>query len=160
MPDTLREYPEASIPKIMERAKVIMTPRKPLTRAQIIVLCKRQTDKTGIIRCGCGCGEELAEVCIDEHLVPRETLASELADHIDNRALFNPLCAKRKTVGDQAVIAKGRRQRREKGQQARREASSTRSIKGASSFQKRVGVSALSKHSPGYRKPKWQTRKA
>ena len=64
----------------------------------------------------------LDPVCIDEHMVPRETLPADKADHIDNRALVNKPCAKAKTVKDQAVIGHWRRVRQESGQAKRRKA--------------------------------------
>lgn len=92
-------------------------PRKALTREQVIILVIRQTDGTGVARCGCGCGDPLKPKCVDEHVVPRNSLRAEVADDLSNRALYNPECAKRKTVADQAVIAKGRRLRGERGSQ-------------------------------------------
>lgn len=89
--------------------------RKPLNRVQIITLVARQN-----LLCGCGCGERLDPVCIDEHIVPRETLPADRADHIDNRALFNVECSKAKTVNDQAVIGHWRRARGDSGQAKRR----------------------------------------
>lgn len=90
-------------------------PRKALTRVQILQLAIRQK-----LLCGCGCGAPLEPVCIDEHMVPRDTLTADRCDHIDNRALLNPPCAKSKTKKDQAVIAHWRRARGESGQAKRR----------------------------------------
>ena len=90
-------------------------PRKPLTRVQILQLAIRQK-----LLCGCGCGAPLEPVCIDEHMVPRETLPADRCDHIDNRALLNPPCAKAKTKKDQAVIGHWRRARGDSGQVKRR----------------------------------------
>lgn len=90
-------------------------PRKALTRVQILQLAIRQK-----LLCGCGCGDPLEPKCIDEHVVPRETLPADRCDHIDNRALVNEPCAKAKTVGDQAVIAHWRRARGDSGQVKRR----------------------------------------
>ena len=90
-------------------------PRKPLTRVQILQLAIRQK-----LLCGCGCGAPLNPVCIDEHMVPRDTLPADRCDHIDNRALLNQPCAKVKTKGDQAVIGHWRRARGDSGQAKRR----------------------------------------
>lgn len=90
-------------------------PRKALTRVQILQLAIRQN-----LKCGCNCGLPLEPVCIDEHIVPRETLPADRADHIDNRALFNVACAKAKTKNDQAVIGHWRRARGDSGQAKRR----------------------------------------
>jgi len=90
-------------------------PRKPLTRVQILQLAIRQK-----LLCGCGCGAPLDPVCIDEHMVPRETLPKDRCDHIDNRALLNVPCAKAKTKDDQAVIGHWRRARGDSGQVKRR----------------------------------------
>ena len=107
-------------------------PRKPLTRVQILQLAIRQK-----LLCGCGCGEALNPVCIDEHMVPRETLPADRCDHIDNRALLNPPCAKAKTKGDQAVIGHWRRARGDSGQVKRRKARGGSMIKSAGRLQSR-----------------------
>ena len=153
-------------------------PRKALNRVQILQLAIRQN-----LKCGCGCGAPLDPVCIDEHMVPRETLPADRCDHIDNRALLNPPCAKTKTKGDQAVIGHWRRARGESGQAKRRKErdkpliqsrgfdrkeAPTLPDRGMSQLSrspgswqsKPEGVSTLSKSHPNYRKPKWQTRKA
>lgn len=102
-----------------------MTPRKTLTRTQIIQLCARQTAEP--ILCGCGCGVPLdpeGEGVIDEHVLPRKlsALGSEAErDGLGNRALYRRPCAKAKTTADVQQIAKARRQGGETGQQARRE---------------------------------------
>lgn len=103
--------------------------RKPLTRVQILKLAIRQK-----LMCGCGCGAPLDPECIDEHMVPRETLPADRCDHIDNRALLNKPCAKTKTVADQAVIGHWRRARGDSGQRARREKHGP-SLKSRNSFQ-------------------------
>lgn len=134
-----------ALPKIPQRDLPKPGPRKALTRVQILQIAIRQK-----LLCGCGCGVPLEPECIDEHVIPRETLPADRCDHIDNRALFNKACAKAKTVGDQAVIAKGRRLRLEKGQQKRRAESGSR-LKSPGFQQRPEGVpSALSKHSKGY----------
>jgi len=107
-------------------------PRKPLTRAQTITLCIRQK-----LLCGCGCGRALVPICIDEHIVPRETLPADRCDHIDNRALYNPTCAATKTVEDQAVIGHWRRARGDSGQAKRRKERGGSMIKSASKIQSR-----------------------
>lgn len=89
-------------------------PRKALTRVQVLQIAIRQK-----LLCGCGCGEPLDPECIDEHMVPRETLPADRCDHIDNRALLNKPCAKAKTVKDQAVIGHWRRVRGDSGQKKR-----------------------------------------
>lgn len=132
-------------------------PAKPLTRAQVIEIAQRQSGNA--VKCGCGCGEPLKPKCIDEHMTPRETLPADVCDLIGNRALLNPECAKRKTVGDQAVIGHWRRVRGESGQQKRlREKGSKlkgRSLpgKGAVKFRAKPPgyISPLSKNHPRYR---------
>jgi hypothetical protein len=109
MPDTLPFDPTA--PKQLPKPG----PRKALNRVQILQLAIRQK-----LLCGCGCGAALEPVCIDEHMVPRETLPADRCDHIDNRALLNPPCAKAKTKKDQAVIGHWRRARGDSGQVKRR----------------------------------------
>ena len=99
-----------------------MTARKPLTRAQFAFLLIQQEG-----RCGCGCGVKLdpmGEGVIDEHVIPRELSepgSQGERDALSNRRLFRKPCAKAKTTGDIAQIAKAKRQAREKGQAARRE---------------------------------------
>ncbi len=97
-----------------------MTKRKALTRVQLIQLMLDQEGK-----CGCGCGVKLDpmnEGVIDEHVIPREL--SEPGhqgerDDLSNRRLFRKPCAKAKTTGDIAQIAKAKRQGGERGQRAR-----------------------------------------
>lgn len=97
----------ATIPKLYVRESVAPGKRKPLTRAQVVFLVIRQHAK-----CGCGCGAPLDPECIDEHLVPRNSLPADRADLIDNRALFNKPCARRKTDEiDAGIVAKNRRRR-------------------------------------------------
>ncbi len=107
-------------------------PRKPLTRVQILQIAIRQK-----LLCGCGCGAQLEPECIDEHMVPRETLPADRCDHIDNRALLNKPCAKAKTVGDQAIIGHWRRVRGDSGQAKRRKARGGSSIKSNSEIKSR-----------------------
>jgi len=92
-------------------------PRKPLSKFEYATLF---LDQRG---CCKACGKKLVKGdVIDEHLVPRETLPADKCDALENRALYCGACAKAKTVGDQAVIAKSRRVRGERGsQRARRE---------------------------------------
>lgn len=137
-----------TIPKLREVELPKPGPRKPLTREQIIILCVRQI-ADGAIRCGCGCGNPLKPKCIDEHKTPRESLPAEICDDLDNRALYNPECAKAKTVGDQAVIAKGRRQRMESGQQKRRRERGGSSITGRAEIQSREFDKTLRKRMDG-----------
>lgn len=113
--------PEGSLPFGKDAQPELSKPgaRKPLTREQIVTICIRQVSNDAV-RCGCGCGAPLNSKCIDEHIVPRETLPAEIADRIDNRALYNVPCAKLKTVADQAVIGHWRRVRGDSGQAARR----------------------------------------
>ncbi len=59
---------------------------------------------------------------IDEHDPPRETMPAAICDNLEFRKLACRACAKAKTIADQGVIAKQRRRRMEKGQQARRKA--------------------------------------
>lgn len=120
MPDTLPFDPTA--PKVLPKPG----PRQKLTRVQIVQLVIRQIDASGVARCGCGCGARLEPECIDEHMVPRESLPAETCDHIDNRALLNKPCAKAKTVKDQAVIGHWRRVRQDSGQAKRRRAKGSR----------------------------------
>lgn len=108
--------------------------RKPLTRVQILKLAIRQK-----LLCGCGCGAPLDPECIDEHMVPRETLPADRCDHIDNRALVNKPCAKTKTVADQAVIGHWRRVRGDSGQRKRREENGSK-LKSRNTFQDRPSL--------------------
>lgn len=108
------------LPKLREVMYEKHPPRKPLTREQILTLAIRQIDKSGVLRCGCGrCGEPLDTVCIDEHVIARETLPYPQCDALDNRALYNPPCSKAKTVDDQAIIGHWRRVRGASGQKKR-----------------------------------------
>lgn len=127
-----------ALPKLPVREKIGPGKRKPLTRAQVIMLCIRQID-AGMVRCGCGCKAPLKPKCIDEHIIARDTLGPELADRIDNRALYNPECSKSKTVVDAGIVARFRAIRGERGsQRAKREK------RGGSSI-KQPAVSKLSK---------------
>ncbi|GEM_PF-568382 len=102
-----------------------MTERPKLTRTQLILLCQRQS--TGLILCGCGCGEPLdpvVEQVIDEHDLPRKLSAEGHEgerDVLENRGLLRKPCAMEKTRADLAQIAKARAQGGETGQYARRE---------------------------------------
>jgi len=82
--------------------------RKPLTRRQFAELILQQEG-----RCGCGCGIKLqADRIIDEHVVALDFLGS---NELSNRALWDRDCSKRKTAGDLAMAAKGKRIRGETG---------------------------------------------
>lgn len=117
------------IPKTGRREFPEQAKRKPLSRAQVIELAQRQSGNA--ILCGCGCGKPLRPKCVDEHIFPRAALPSDFADALDNRALFLPECAKRKTPKDQGVVAKTRRLQDGRGsQRARREKRGGGSIKG------------------------------
>jgi hypothetical protein len=87
--------------------------RKPLTRREFATLILAQEG-----RCGCGCGKKLqADRIIDEHLTPLDSLGSNA---LENRALYDRDCAKRKTKTDRAARDKGRRIRGEVGQGPKR----------------------------------------
>lgn len=111
-----------------------MTARKALTRTEIILLCQRQA--TGLILCGCGCGEPLdpvTEKVIDEHGLARklcEPGSEAERDVLENRSFYRWPCAVEKTRGDLAQIAKARAQGGETGQKARRDRRGGSSIKG------------------------------
>lgn len=124
------------IPKIRTPELDKPGPRKPLTRAQILTLAIRQIGKDAIMRCGCGCGEPLDVVCIDEHLTARELLPADRCDDLSNRALFNRQCSKAKTVNDQAIIGHWRRVRQDSGQAKRRKENGPQ-IKGRSEIRSR-----------------------
>lgn len=81
MPDDALPFAKDAKPELAKPGK-----RRALNRVQIITLVARQN-----LRCGCGCGDPLDPVCIDEHIVPRETLPADRADDLDNRALFAAL---------------------------------------------------------------------
>jgi hypothetical protein len=90
-------------------------PRQPLSKFDFATKFLEQGGRCYL------CSEKLVRgQIIDEHDPPRETMPAEICDELRFRKLACKACAKAKTVDDQAVIAKGRRQRREKGQQARR----------------------------------------
>ncbi len=146
MPDSLADIPKLRAPVLDKPGK-----RKPLTRVQIITLVARQN-----LLCGCGCGDRLDPVCIDEHVVPRETLPADRADHIDNRALFNVPCSKAKTVNDQAVIGHWRRARGDSGQAKRRKERGSL-LKSRSQIAK-PKLSGLSRESWNYKKQKFPKR--
>jgi hypothetical protein len=119
--------------------------RKPLTRVQFATLLLGQSG-----RCGCGCGKKLQpDAIIDEHLVALDFLGS---NELDNRSLWDRDCSKRKTAGDLSEAAKGKRIRRETGQQARRERRGHGSINAPP-------VSQLSRDARGYQKKAWPKRK-
>lgn len=91
--------------------------RKPLTRREALHLMIEQEG-----RCGCGCGQKLqplTEGVIDEHV---RALGLVGGNELTNRSLWRKPCAKAKTKGDHAAIAKAKRQAGETGQQARRDA--------------------------------------
>lgn len=89
----------------MNRERVIIDKRKPLTRRETIQL---MLDQEG--RCGCGCGvklEPMGEGVIDEHVIPLGI--RENANELANRALYRKPCAAKKTPGDLSAIAKVKR---------------------------------------------------
>lgn len=89
----------------MNRERVQIDKRKPLTRRETIQL---MLDQEG--RCGCGCGvklEPMKEGVIDEHVIPLGI--RENANELANRALYRKPCAAKKTPGDQSAIAKCKR---------------------------------------------------
>lgn len=84
------------------------------------------------------CGNKLVRgQTIDEHDPPRESLPADICDELRFRNLACKACAKAKTPGDQAVIAKGRHTRGESGQRARRERRGGSAIKGRSEINSR-----------------------
>lgn len=140
MADALPFDPTA--PKVLPKPG----PRRPLSKFDFANLFLQQGGKCYICS-----GKLVRGQIIDEHVVPRETLPAERADAMENRRLACKACAKAKTVGDQAVIAKGRAVRGERGsQRAKREKNGSR-LKSPGFQQRPEGVpSALSKHSKGY----------
>lgn len=107
-------------------------PRQPLSKFDFATLFLDQGGKCYI----CG-GKLVRGQIVDEHVVPRETLPADRCDDMENRRLACKACAKAKTVEDQAVIAKGRRLRGERGSQyAKRKANGSR-IKGRSEIASR-----------------------
>jgi len=102
--------------------------RKPLTRAQVVEICRSQVGACDIM-CGCGCGkplDPLGEGIIDEHIIPREAGGS---DELSNRAFYRKPCAASKTnEKDKAVIARVKRKAGETGQQKRRSEGKTQKI--------------------------------
>jgi hypothetical protein len=108
---------ELAIPKVRKVELPEPGPRKPLSKWEF---AKLFLDQLG--RCfKCGCKLEKGKT-FDEHLVPRETLPADVCDALENRKLYCSACAKEKTPGDQALIAKGRRVRGERGSQVKRRA--------------------------------------
>lgn len=99
--------------------------RKPLSKFDFASLFLEQGGKCYI----CG-GKLVRGQIIDEHIFPREALPADRADAMENRKLACKPCAKAKTVGDAAIIAKGRGVRGERGsQRAKRQARGGGSIK-------------------------------
>lgn len=115
-------------------------PRKPLSKFDYATMFLEQSGK-----CFC-CSQKLAKgQVIDEHIVPRDSLAADKCDDLENRKLFCKPCAKAKTVGDAATVAKTRRVTGGRGsQRARRERRGEGSIRSPA-------ASKLSKDHPGYR---------
>lgn len=75
-------------------------------------------------KCGCGCGQKLGLRIIGEHTIPVALGNSGKPD-----ALYREECALAKTRLDIWRIAKMKRQRGDKGQQARRKAGKTKQIR-------------------------------
>jgi hypothetical protein len=143
MPDAL-SFPKVPKPELDEPG-----PRKPLTKFQYATIFLDQQGKCF------SCGEKLqGGKVIDEHLVPRETLPADRCDALENRRLFCASCAKKKTVGDQAVIAKSRRVRGERGSQVAKRKIRGPSIQG----RKEIATRGFEAKPDGY-KVKWPTRK-
>lgn len=90
-------------------------PRVPLSKFEFAVKFLEQQGRCYL----CNGRLERGKI-IDEHDPPRETMPASICDNLEFRKLACRACAKVKTVSDQAVIAKGRRIRGEKGQRARR----------------------------------------
>jgi hypothetical protein len=86
----------------MNRPAVVIEPRRPLARREVIELAVRQSG-----RCACPCGEKLnalTEGVTDEH---RIALALGGTNDLSNRELWRTPCAKAKTAKkDQPAIAK------------------------------------------------------
>lgn len=83
---------------------VIVPPRKSLTRNQ---RAKLFDIRGGVCR-RCQTKIKVGEPWIDEHWIPREISGD---DSLDNRFVMHVACAKKKTVKDQADIAKVKRVR-------------------------------------------------
>lgn len=114
-------------------------PRKPLSKFDFASLFLEQGGKCYICS-----GKLVRGQIIDEHVVPRETLPADRCDDMENRRLACKPCATAKTKTDQAVIAKGRALRGERGSQwAKRKARGKSSITGRTEIAKR-----------GFQKPK------
>lgn len=100
-------------------------PRKPLSRMQFAHLALEQG---GL--CGCGCGGVLTFLkprsVIDEHIRPLSMLGG---NDLDNRSLWLAGCAKAKTSGEAAILAKAKRLAGETGQRVRRQRRGGSSIK-------------------------------
>ena len=120
-------------------------PRKPLTKHEYAELFLAQMGKCF------HCGARLAKGnVIDEHLVPRESLTADKCDDLENRKLFCKPCAKAKTVGDAAIVAKTRRLTGGRGSQyAKRQARGGSSIKGRGFQQRPDGATSWPKRSFG-----------
>ena len=92
-------------------------PRKALSKFEFAVKFLEQQGLCYLCR-----GKLESGKVIDEHDPPRETMPAAICDNLEFRKLACRACAKAKTIADQGVIAKQRRRRMEKGQQARRKA--------------------------------------
>ena len=92
-------------------------PRKALSKFEFAVKFLEQQGLCYLCR-----GKLESGKVIDEHDPPRETMPAAICDNLEFRKLACRACAKAKTIADQGVIAKQRRLRMEKGQQARRKA--------------------------------------
>lgn len=97
-----------SVSAIPARPRVVIEKRKPLSRAQTIVMVIQQAG-----RCGCGCGvslDPMGEGVVDEHVV---ALSIGGGNAMWNRSLWRKPCSAAKTHGkrgDTARTAKAKRQ--------------------------------------------------
>lgn len=129
-----------------------MTPRKPLTRAQIAEITLRQMGKC--LRCGERLDFATKGAVIDEHLTP---LADGGTNETDNRAFLCKPCAKPKTAKEARDRGKSKRIaecRTQADRRQRAKANGTyRKIPGKP-FAKPTGPSRLSKKHPEYQSAK------
>lgn len=135
-----------------------MTPRKPLTRAQIAEITLRQMGKC--LRCGERLDFGTKGAVIDEHLTP---LADGGTNETDNRAFLCKPCAKPKTAKEARDRGKSKRHAEGRTQADRRQRAKAngthRAIK-SPGFSKPEGyVSPLSSKSPQYKAAKERKRK-
>lgn len=127
-----------------------MTPRKPLTRAQVAEITLRQMGKC--LRCNERLDFGTKGAVIDEHLTP---LADGGTNKTDNRAFLCKPCAKPKTAkeardrGKSKRIAEGRTQA---DKRARAKAEGRHRKMGSKPWPKATGPSALSSKTEHYRR--------